>query len=175
MEKERIGSKRVSWEAIFIPCLSVPISSTIRTYHFHISHNLGVKWPSFTTLSSTPLTISVDMPPTVLITLFETFSDKNIFQLIIRHKPPVLLNLTPPFCYERYPVIPHCLVHHTPISQKSNPSRIVFSQVKKYHITTPLVSLHMAIQLFLKYDPEGLLALQSFAQILIKLTCWQIV
>ncbi len=171
---EQEGRYSVSWEAVFIPFLSVPISSTIRTYHFHISHTSGVKWPSFTTLSSTPLTISVDMPPTALLTLFETFSDKNIFQLIIRHKPSALLNLTPPFCYERYPVIPPCLVHHTPISQKSNSSRIVFSQVKKSTSHLPWSLSPLAIQVFLKYDPEGLLALQNFAKILIKLTCLQL-
>lgn len=37
--------------------------------------------------------------------LIGDLSDKNILQLIIRHKPPDLLNPNPPFCYERYPVI----------------------------------------------------------------------
>lgn len=93
-------------------------------YHFHMSHTLRVKWPSFTTHSPRPLMISIGMPPTLLLTLFETFSDKNILQLIIRHKPPALLNPIPPFWYHVIPCltspiwrINFCLVpshsHHT--------------------------------------------------------------
>jgi len=66
---------------------------------------LRVKWPSRTTHSSRPLTISIDMPTTMLLTLLETFSDKNILQHIIRHKPPAPLNPISPFCSEWYHVI----------------------------------------------------------------------
>lgn len=132
-----------------------------------MSHTLWVKWPSCTTHSPRPLTISIHMPTTVLLTLFETFPDKNILQHIIRHKPPALLNPIPPLCNELYHVI-LCLTSissmkntslSSPITLPSdktpNSSRLVHIKVNKANIP-PLLGLSLlAIQAFLKSGPEG--------------------